>query len=101
MRQILFALWAFAVAACANAPKGTILACPPCPSSAVCVQDPRNACEPSPDGERCAALCISNLVPCGGIAARQCPPGMACVDDPRDDCDPRAGGADCSRNCAP
>ena len=96
MRSLL-AGWAVAFSACGEGQVG--LACPPCPSNAVCVEDPRDACDPR--SERCPGVCVSTSPQCGGIAALSCPQGMTCVDDPRDDCDPKAGGADCTGLCAP
>jgi hypothetical protein len=78
---------------------GPGLACPPCPSSAVCVDDPRDSCHPD-GGTACAGVCASQR--CGGIAGTPCPQGSTCVDDPRDDCDPsRPGDSDCAGLCAP
>ncbi len=73
------------------------VACPPCPSSSVCVADPRAACLPAPAG--CPGTCVIPVF-CGGIAGIPCPAGQACVDDPRDDCAPPTG-ADCGGLCAP
>lgn len=75
----------------------TGLACPPCPSRSVCVDDPRDACDPAE--ARCPGTCVAPVF-CGGIAAIPCPEGQACVDDPRDDCAPPSG-ADCGGLCAP
>lgn len=75
----------------------TGLSCPPCPSGQVCVDDPRDACDPV--GARCPGVCVTPVF-CGGIAAIPCPPGQTCVDDPRDDCAP-PHGADCGGLCAP
>lgn len=88
-----------ALASCRGGHAG--LACPPCPSEAVCVDDLRDGCDPSKGAERCPGICVSASPLCGGIAGLRCPDGMTCVDDPRDDCDPKAGGADCSGVCAP
>jgi hypothetical protein len=73
------------------------LLCPPCPSSQVCVDDPRDACNPAV--AECSAICVTALS-CGGNAAIACPAGQTCVDDLRDDCvsPPRA---DCGGLCAP
>ncbi|TMB36936.1 MAG: hypothetical protein E6J58_12465 [Deltaproteobacteria bacterium] len=94
----LFASCAVALLACGGSGQRG-LACPPCPSSMVCVDDPKDACDAS--SELCAGLCVATSPQCGGMAGLRCPQGMTCVDDPRDDCDPKAGGADCSGLCAP
>lgn len=73
------------------------LACPPCPFAAVCVDDPRDACDPAVTA--CPGICVVP-VSCGGIAGIPCPAGQVCVDDPRDDCAP-PNGADCAGLCAP
>jgi hypothetical protein len=73
------------------------LSCPPCPSGQVCVDDPRDACNPVV--AECRAICVT-AVSCGGIAAIPCPAGQTCVDDPRDDC-VSPPGADCGGLCAP
>ncbi len=73
------------------------LACPPCPASWVCVDDPRDACDPAVSD--CPGLCVRPVF-CGGIAGIPCPAGQVCVDDPRDDCAPPSG-ADCGGLCAP
>ena len=96
-QRLRVAFAALVLSACQGGQNG--LACPPCPSSAVCVDDPRDTCDPRRD--LCPAVCVSPDPQCGGIAGRSCPPDMTCVDDPRDDCDPAAGGADCSGLCAP
>ncbi len=73
------------------------LSCPPCPLGLVCVDDPRDACNPAVAD--CPGICVTPVF-CGGIAAIPCPAGQTCVDDPRDDCVPPSG-ADCSGLCAP
>ena len=73
------------------------LSCPPCPSNSVCVDDPRDRCNPAE--AVCPGICVKPVF-CGGIAAIPCPAGQTCVDDPRDDCVPPSG-ADCGGLCAP
>jgi hypothetical protein len=73
------------------------VACPPCPSGQVCVDDPRDACDPAV--AVCPGTCVTPVF-CGGIGGVLCPAGQTCVDDPRDDCVP-SHGADCGGLCAP
>ncbi|HEU4383839.1 MAG TPA: hypothetical protein VFR85_10120 [Anaeromyxobacteraceae bacterium] len=75
----------------------TGLSCPPCPLPSVCIDDPRDGCDP--DFARCPGVCVAPA-PCGGIARIACPAGQTCVDDPRDDCAP-PDGADCAGLCVP
>ncbi|KAL2196607.1 hypothetical protein P885DRAFT_69621 [Corynascus similis CBS 632.67] len=64
----------------------------------VCIDDPRDGCDPNNGGADCGGICVEEVF-CGGFAAVQCPDGKRCVDDPRDDCDPKNGGADCGGIC--
>ena len=77
--------------------EGTV-ACPPCPSAAACVDDPRDGCDPWSGGVGCAAVCSST--PCAGIAGIACPSGSVCVFPLGSGCDPR-NDADCGGFCAP
>jgi hypothetical protein len=70
----------------------------PCPDGFVCVDDPRDDCDPATGGADCIGICVRERM-CGGIAGIPCPAGFVCIDDPRDDCDPAAGGADCPGIC--
>jgi hypothetical protein len=77
--------------------RGALVRCPPCPTGSVCVDDPRDGCDPTV--AVCAGVCVTPVF-CGGIGGVPCPAGQVCVDDPRDDCAP-PHGADCSGLCAP
>lgn len=73
-----------------------------CPSSATCVEDPSDSCDPAAGGRDCSGICVdaTKAKACGGFAGFTCSAGYACVDDPRDSCDPLRGGRDCGGLCA-
>lgn len=71
-----------------------------CTRDLICIDDPRDACDPAKGGADCIGVCVRDAL-CGGIAAIACPVDESCVDDPRDSCDPQNGGADCGGLCLP
>ena len=71
-----------------------------CMSGLVCIDDPRDSCDPLNGGADCGGVCVRDML-CGGFAALLCQAGESCIDDPRDDCDPLKGGADCGGLCLP
>ncbi|EAA31402.1 hypothetical protein GE21DRAFT_6997 [Neurospora crassa] len=77
---------------------GGFAAIPCADAKQICVDDPRDDCDPKKGGADCGGVCIEPLV-CGGFLGTLCPKGLTCVDDPRDDCDPENGGADCGGIC--
>lgn len=77
---------------------GGFAALPCADKNQICVDDPRDNCDPKNGGADCGRVCIEPKI-CGGFAGLVCPKGLTCVDDPRDDCDPENGGADCSGIC--
>lgn len=72
-----------------------------CSSGKVCVDDPRDSCNPGKGGRDCMGVCVdpSKTARCGGIAGLVCKTGQVCVDDPKDSCNPSAGGRDCMGYC--
>lgn len=96
-----------------------------CADTQICVDDPRDSCDPRGGGADCMGVCrdeicsgrTSRCAPgfhwdqfecncventsCGGFAGFPCAPGKSCIDDARDDCDPANGGADCPGVCVP
>jgi hypothetical protein len=72
----------------------------PCRRGQVCVDDPRDNCNPDRGHQDCSGICVPDKF-CGGIASFPCDKNEECIDDPRDDCHPATGGADCSGVCRP
>ena len=79
------------------------LAYRPCPAqSQVCVDDPRDDCDPKKNGVNCGGICVEPKKKCGGMLGLMCPEGYECVDDPRDECVPEKwvpGGEICMGVC--
>ncbi|KAK2780922.1 hypothetical protein FQN52_002019 [Onygenales sp. PD_12] len=70
-----------------------------CAEGQVCIDDPRDDCDPNNGGADCGGICVEPVF-CGGFAGTACEgEGKQCYDDPRDDCDPNNGGADCGGLC--
>lgn len=71
-----------------------------CSSGQICVDDPRDNCDPANGGADCPGICVedAHLQSCGGLRPA-CPAGQVCVDDPRDSCYPGHGGLDCPGVC--
>jgi hypothetical protein len=76
-----------------------------CRGNQVCVDDPRDDCDPRNGGADCIGICRPAPKPrpqfCGGIANIPCRGGLKCVDNPEDSCDPKLGGVDCGGICVP
>ena len=71
-----------------------------CDEGLICIDDPRDDCDPRKGGADCGGLCVfKGMETCGGFTGRLCPEeGQICVDDPFDDCDP-VESADCLGIC--
>lgn len=82
-----------------------------CPKKTqVCVDNPRDGCNPKKGGRDCIGICVekkssplvaraTKFTSCGGFTGKTCPKaGQKCVDDPRDTCDPKHA-ADCPGIC--
>ena len=54
----------------------------------MCVDDPRDDCDPKKNGADCGGICVEPTKRCGGMLGLMCPEGWECVDDPRDECVP-------------
>ncbi|CAO1598806.1 hypothetical protein XANCAGTX0491_002566 [Xanthoria calcicola] len=74
----------------------------------ICVDDPRDTCDPKKGGRDCGGICVANTKPpaeekriCGTLSGIQCRQGEKCVDDVENlDC--TAGiAADCPGVCVP
>ncbi|KAK3954767.1 hypothetical protein QBC32DRAFT_179862, partial [Pseudoneurospora amorphoporcata] len=76
----------------------------PCPAqSQVCVDDPRDDCDPKKAGAAdCGGICVEPTKRCVGMLGLMCPEGWECVDDARDECVPEkweVGGEVCLGIC--
>ncbi|KAK3402671.1 hypothetical protein B0T20DRAFT_319373, partial [Sordaria brevicollis] len=67
-----------------------------CPAkNQVCIDDPRDDCDPLKQGEECSGVCVEphpTKKTCGGLLGLMCPDGWRCVDDLGDDCVPGKEG---------
>jgi hypothetical protein len=72
-----------------------------CSGTDVCVDDPRDTCDPNKGGADCSGVCVVRATAkiCGGIIGAICAATETCVDDPADQCNPAKGGADCTGFC--
>jgi hypothetical protein len=66
----------------------------------ICVDDPRDTCNPERGGADCPGICVPYKM-CGGFGGFPCDKNEECIDDPTDDCEPHNGGADCPGVCRP
>lgn len=66
-----------------------------CPVGTVCMDDPRDSCEPG-SGADCSGICV---VPLTDASPDICPAGFIEVDDETDDCNPDCGDPDCATLC--
>lgn len=73
----------------------------------ICIDDPRDDCDPNNGGADCGGICVATTKTptpptdqsCGGFTGKPCPAGYTCQDNPKDSCDPKKGGADCPGIC--
>lgn len=68
----------------------------------ICIDDPRDTCDPSKSGRDCGGICVVNPKPeprlCDSRGLPPCLTGETCVHDPKSPCD---GAADCPGVCEP
>ena len=79
-----------------------------CPGNAVCVDDPRDDCDPLNGGNDCIGVCAANNITATetpeplvnkACEVNPCPAGYQCIPNGKDLCDPARGFDTCSRLC--